>query len=123
MKTLQPNGVQLSEKIFREQFFHNAIAAQTVGRRAQHGHLLGKAARSRQHFFRFRAIVCHSRLTKNMFARFERGNGDGGMHVRGRPNPDDIDVWQSDEVGPVSDGDSGRNIFLAELFRAFISGI
>jgi hypothetical protein len=120
---LQPNGVQLSEKIFREQFFHNTIAAQTVGRRAQHGHLLGKAARSCQHFFRFGAIVRHSGLTKHMFARFKRGNGDGGMHIGGRSNPDDIDVWQSDEVGPVSDGDSGWNIFLAELFCAFISGI
>src|SRR5436309_5711706 len=34
MKTLQANSVQLSEKIFCEQFFNDKIATQTVGRRA-----------------------------------------------------------------------------------------
>src|SRR5204862_1523701 len=64
--------------------------------------------------------VCSSDLTgpTSWLCLSSISNGDGGMHVGRRPNPDDIDVRQSHEVGPVSDGHSGWNIFLAKLFRA-----
>ena len=65
----------------------------------------------------------HARLTKNVFARFERGNGHRRMHVGRRPDPDDVEIVEGEEVGPVRHRRRLRHIFATKFFRAFVGGI
>ncbi len=123
VETLQPDGVDFAEEIVREHAFHDAISAHPERGRAKHRDLVWKTARRRQHLLGLGAIVRQPRLTKNMLARLERRNGDGGMHVRRRADPDDIDIGQRDEIGPVSHRHRAGHIFAAKIFRAFVGGI
>ena len=122
-ETLQANVVRAAEIIFSEQFLHEQIAAQSERRRAKHRHQLGEALRGRAHFFGLRQVHAHAGLAENVFAGFERGDGDGRMHVRRRADPDDIEVRDREEVGPILHRRGVRYIFLAEFLRAFVGGI
>ena len=115
--------VRTAEIIFREQFFHEQIAAQSERRRAKHRDQLGKPFRRGAHFFGFGEVHAHAGLAENVFAGFERGDGDGRMHVRRRADPDDVEVRDREEVGPVLHRRGVRRIFLAEFLRAFVGGI
>ena len=123
VKTLQPDGVQLPQVVFRQQFFDNKIAAQPVRGRTEHRHLLGKSARSRQHFLGFGAIIRHTRLTKHVLAGLERRNSDGRMHVWRGADPNNVDIRQSNQIGPVGDRNSSGNIFLAKFLCTLVSGV
>ena len=45
------------------------------------------------------------------------------MHIRGRADPDDVDIRESEQVRPVLHGRGVRRIFPAEFFRALVAGI
>ena len=115
--------VRTAEIIFREQFLHEQIAAQAEWRRAKHRDQFRKSFRRGQHFLRFRAIVRHSGLAENMFAGFEGGNRYGRMHVGRRPDPDDIQLRDREEIGPVRHRRGVWCVFLAKFLRAFVGGI
>ena len=54
--------------------------------------------RSCQHFFRFRTIHRHARLTKDVFTCLERGKSHCGMHVRRRANPNDVQIIDREQI-------------------------
>ena len=58
-----------------------------------------------------------------MFARFERGNGDGRMHVGRSADPDDIEIGNGEEIGPVRHRRGLRHILPTKFFRAFVGRI
>jgi len=122
-ETLQPDVMRTTEIIFREQFFHEQIAAQTEGWRAEHRDQLRKFFRRGQHFLRFRQIVRHAGLAENVFAGFKRRDRHGRMHIRRRADPDDVEIGEGKEVGPIRHRRGVGGIFLAKFFRALVGGI
>ena len=58
-----------------------------------------------------------------MFARFERRNRHRRMHIRRRADPDNVELGQREEVGPIPHRRRRRIMFLAKLFAALVSGI
>ena len=122
-ETLEPDVMRPAEIIFREQLFHQQIAAQAERRRAKHRDQLRETLRRREHLLGFGEIHRHPRLTKDMFARLERRNRHRRMHVRRRADPDDVEIGQREQIGPVLHRRRVRHVLVAELQRAFVSGV
>ena len=122
-ETLQANVVRPAEVILGEQFFHEEIAAQPERRRTKHRDQLGITLRGGEHFLGFGEVHRHAGLAENVFARLEGGDGDGRMHVGRRADPDDVEIGEREQVGPVLHGGGVRRVFLAEFLRAFVGGI
>ena len=122
-ETSQANVVRAPEVILGEQFLDEEIAAQPERRRAKHGDELGVTFRGGEHFLGFGEVHRHAGLAEDVFAGLEGGDGDGGMHVGGRADPDDVEIGEREEVGPVLHRDGVRRVFLAEFLRALVGGI
>ena len=112
-----------ADEIFGEQFFHEQIGPHSKRRRTKHRHQLGKTFRRCQHLFRFGQVHRHPGLTKNVFASFERGNRHSRMHIRRRADPDDVEIGQGKEIGPIRHRRRAFTVFLAKLVAALVSRV
>ena len=94
-RAVQTNESQVmrpAENFVREQLLHEQIPLHPVRRRAEHRDQLRVTTGSRQHFLRFSQVHRHPGLTENVFARFERGDRDCGMHGGRGADPDHIEL-------------------------------
>ena len=58
-----------------------------------------------------------------MFAGFERGDRHRRMHVRRRADPDDVEIGNREQIGPVPHWRRAFAMFFTELFAALVSRI
>ena len=92
VQTNESQVVRPAENFVREQLLHEQIPLHPVRWRAEHRNQLRVTTGSRQHFLRFSQVHRHPGLTENVFARFERGDRDCGMHGGRGADPDHIEL-------------------------------
>ena len=123
-ETLQTNVARPPNRFISENFLHELFLAQSAWRRrTAWSRRLRITPRRGQHFLGFGQIHRHARLTKNVFARFERAEiVHGRVEYGGVPIQNDVD-WQRHQVRPVAHRGRLRQELGTEFLRAFVRRI
>ena len=118
----EPEVPRLAHVAVAQQLLKEEAAPHPVGWRAEHGHELRTRLRRREHLPALAQVHRHAGLAENVFARFERGDGDGRMQDRRRADPDDVEIGPVDELGPVVHH-VGNVKIARDRFGGFAAGI
>ena len=119
-QTLETQVVRSPDKLLGQQFLHEETAAEPVWRRANHRDQVRVSLCRPEHLLRLGLIHGHSGLAEDVLPRLQCRDCNCGVQIWRGPDPDNVDLGMSNELGPIAVGGGFRSVFLAKSFGTFV---